>query len=72
MIKCLFFNFYELHNPENLDYRQMLSSTNLNKKVISEDLKEYQFQFFHFLLDNFYGIKNKDPNWFLNFLNKYK
>ncbi|MCE6091173.1 peptidase S41 [Mycoplasmopsis agalactiae] len=70
--KVVIFNFYELHNPENLEYRQKLSSANLNKKVMSEDLKEYQFNFFHFLLDNFYGIKNKDPNWPLNFLNKYK
>ncbi|EIN14848.1 Hypothetical protein, predicted lipoprotein [Mycoplasmopsis agalactiae 14628] len=70
--RVLIFNFYELHSPENLEYRQMLSNTNPNKKVISESMKEYQFKFFHFLLDNFYGIKNKDPNWPLGFLNKYK
>ncbi len=69
--EILIFSFYQLHNPENLEYRKKLSSGKLNKEL-SKDLKEFQFKFLHFLFDNFYGIKGKDQNWALKLLEKHK
>ncbi|MBT1419179.1 peptidase S41 [Mycoplasma bovis] len=69
--EILIFSFYQLHNPENLEYRKKLSSGKLNKEL-SKNLKEFQFKFLHFLFDNFYGIKGKDQNWALKLLEKHK
>lgn len=69
--ELLIFSFYQLHNPENLEYRKKLNSGKYNK-YLSNELKEFQFKFLHFLFDNFYGIKGKDQNWALKLLEKHK
>ncbi|NES52849.1 peptidase S41, partial [Escherichia coli] len=51
--ELLIFSFYQLHNPENLEYRKKLNSGKYNK-YLSNELKEFQFKFLHFLFDNFY------------------
>lgn len=69
--ELLIFSFYQLHNPENLEYRKKLNSGKYNK-YLSNELKEFQFKFLHFLFDNFYGIKGKDENWALKLLENIK
>ncbi|UOC57797.1 S41 family peptidase [Mycoplasmopsis bovis] len=43
-----------------------------NNKAIPEGLRKFQYQYFPFLLDHYYGIKLSDNSSYINFLKKYE
>ncbi|ENY68522.1 Hypothetical protein, predicted lipoprotein and peptidase [Metamycoplasma auris 15026] len=67
-------SYHDIHSAGNSFKRikETLTKNNLDNKEMPKNLKEFQFNYLHFLLDNFYGIKPKNNESYLKLLSSYK
>ncbi|WP_170108356.1 S41 family peptidase [Metamycoplasma auris] len=67
-------SYLDVHKgrEEFKEIKHKILKNQLDKEEIPSKLKEFQYNYLYFLLDNFYGIKFKNNNHFLKLLSNYK